>query len=242
MVRYRQDRFEDALPHLNRSFARNERDPDTSKVLGLCLVKLGREDLADTFFKIAVNLVPDDASAHYYLGLNAYTRKRFEPAVRAFERAVELEPASVENRSFLGRSYEALGSIEYAARQYSEANELNRARARRSADPPVLLGTMLYRQGRLAEAERHFREALRYESDSGLAHYWLGLLLERRSEIHAAIRELSKAAELSPDDHRPHYALARLYRRTGEERLAKESVDRFRARRARSQTETFGRD
>ena len=239
LVRYRQDQFEEALALLNRSFVRDERDPDTSKVLGLCLVKLGRGDLAATFFEIAAKLAPDDASAHYYLGLNAYTRRRFAPAVRAFERAVDIRPQSSENRSFLGRSYEAVGRVEDARRQYLEAIALNRAGADRSADPPLLLGTLLYRQGRLAAADRYLREALEYDPDSALARYWLGLLLESRGEWDSAIRELRHASRLGPEDHRPHYALARLYRRIGDQGLAAEAVQRFRARRVRNESESF---
>lgn len=239
LVRYRQDRFDEAIALLNRSFARDERDPDTSKALGLCLVKLGRGDLAETFFEIATKLAPEDSSAHYYLGLNAYTRRRFAPAVRAFERAVDLRPQSSENRSFLGRSYEALGRVEDARRQYREAIALNRAAADRSADPPLLLGTLLYRQGRLADADRYLREALEYAPDSALARYWLGLLLESRGEWQSAIRELRRASRLQPEDHRPYYALARLYRRLGDRGMAAEAVQRFRARRVRSESETF---
>lgn len=239
LVRYRQDRFEEALLLLNRSFTRDEQDPDTSKALGLCLVKLGREDLADTFFEIATKLAPDDSSAHYYLGLNAYTQRRFDPAIRAFERAVAIRPGAVENRSFLGRSYEAAGRVEDALRQYLEAIALNRAGSDRSPDPPLLLGTLLYRQGRLAEADGFLREALECAPDSALARYWLGLLLERRSEWQPAVRELRHAARLAPDDHRPHYALARLYRRVGNEAMATEAVQRFLERRVRNEAETF---
>lgn len=239
LVRYRQDQFEEALALLNRSFARDERDPDTSKALGLCLVKLGRGDLADTFFEIATKLAPDDASAHYYLGLNAYTQRRFDPAVRAFERAVDIRPQSSENRSFLGRSYEALGRVEDARRQYREAIALNRAGADRSADPPLLLGTLLYRQGRLAAADTYLREALEYDPDSALARYWLGLLFESRGEWQSAIRELRHASRLQPEDHRPHYALVRLYRRIGDQGMAAEAVQRFRARRVRNESESF---
>lgn len=242
LVRYRQGRFEEALPYLNRSFAQNERDPDTSKALGLCLVKLGREDLAETFFAIAAKLAPRDASAHYYLGLNAYTRRRFDHAIQAFERCAAIQPGSVECRSFLGRGFEAKGRIEDAGRQYQEAVALNRAAPKPSGDPPLLLGTMLYRQERLDEAEQHLREALEYRPESGLARYWLGLLLERRLEIQSAIDQLRLAAELAPKDHRPHYALARLFRRAGEARLAAEAVRRFRELRARSESETFRRD
>ncbi len=242
LVLYRSGRHEEALPDLKRSFSLDETDPSASKVLGLCLVKLGREDLAETFFQIAVQLSPRDHMAHYYLGLNAYTTKRFGQAVQAFEKSVSLEPESIGSQGFLGRSYEALGNIESAGKHYSKASDLNRLRSERLADPPLLLGSMLFRQAELSRAERYLREALEYDEDSALAHYWLGLLLEQRSEIPAAIRALRRAAALAPSDHRPHYALSRIHRRLGNVRSAAEAVRKFRELRIRSEIETFQPD
>ena len=239
LILYRSERHDEALVDLKRSFVLDEEDPNTSKALGLCLVRLGREDLAETFFAIAVTLAPQDHMAHFYLGLNAYTTKRFDQAVQVFEKAVSLRPDSIDSQGFLGRSYEALGNIERAGEHYSMANNLNRARERRSPDPPLLLGSMLFRHAQFDRAERHLREALDYDQGSGLAHYWLGLLLEQRSENLEAIRSLQRAAALAPADHRPHYALARIYRKVGNPRSAAEAVRKFRELRVRSESETF---
>ena len=239
LILYRSERFEEALVELRQSFSLDETDPSASKALGLCLVKLGREDLAETFFQIAAQLSPEDHMAQYYLGLNAYTTKRFDQAVGALEKAVSLQPESIDSHGFLGRSHEALGNIEIAGRHYATANELNRLQSEPSAGPPLLLGSMLYRQSELSEAERYLREALGYDPDSALAHYWLGLLLEQRSAIPAAIHALNRAAAVAPSDHRPHYALARIHRRTGDLQSAAEALRRFRGLRVRSETETF---
>lgn len=239
LILYRSERFEHAVVDLRRSFSLDETDPNASKALGLCLVKLGKQDLAETFFLIAAQLSPEDYMAHYYLGLNAYTTKRFDQAVEAFEMAVSLQPESIDSHGFLGRSHEALGDIESAGLHYTTANELNRLQSEPSAGPPLLLGSMLYRQSEHSKAERSLREAIEYDPDSALAHYWLGLLLEQQSAIPAAVRALNRAATLAPSDHRPHYALSRIHRRTGDLRSAAEALRRFRELRVRSETETF---
>lgn len=239
MIHYRRDQYDNALADLKRSFSLDEQNADTSKALGLCLVRMGREDLAETFFKIAVTLAPRDPMAHYYVGLNAYTAKRFDQAVESFRTSVELQPESADGHSFLGRSYEALGDTDAAVTQYRRAIVLNRLGPQRTVHPPLLLGSLLFRQAAFREAEALLREALRYDDESGLAHYWMGLVLEGRSQYAAAAKELTRAAELSPRDHRPHYALARVHRKTGNPDSAAQALERFRALRARSEVETF---
>lgn len=239
VLRYKREQFEDALADLRRSFSLDEKDPSTSKVLGLCLVRLGREDLAETFFEIATQLAPRDFLGHYYLGLNRYTTKRFELAAPEFERALALRPDSVEAHCFLGRTYEALGHAERAGSLYRAAVGLNRQSLSRSSEPSQLLGAMLFRQQQLGPAEALLREALEYDAESPLAHYWLGLVLERKSDVTAAIRSLETAAALALSDHRPHYALARIYRRAGRLDRASDALRRFRELRQRSESETY---
>ena len=239
VLKYHRERFDDALADLRRSFALDEHDPTTSKALGLCLVKLGRNDLAETFFEIAAGLAPDDYSGHYYLGLNRYVTKRFEAAASSFGRALDLRPNSVDAHCYLGRSREALGDTETAGSLYRAAVDLNRESEEKSGEPPLLLGTMLFRQQRLEDAKTLIREALQYAPESPLAYYWLGLVFEQTADLTAAVKALENAAALMRSDHRPHYALARIYRRTGRLADSSEALRRFRELRRRSESETY---
>ena len=239
VLEYRRDRYEQALADLRKSFALDELDPSTSKALGLCLVKLGRNDLAETFFEISTELAPRDFLGHYYLGLNRYTAKRFEDALGPLQLAVDIRPDSVEALTFLGRSHEALGDTERSAKLYLAALELTRKQPFPSSQPPLLLATMLVRQQQMERAKDLLLEALMYDEEAPLGHYWLGLVHEQSGDLAAAARALERAAELMPADHRPHYALARIHRRTGSQRLAAESLRRFRELRRRSESETY---
>ena len=236
-ILYRQSRHREALQHLQKSFSLDENAPDTSKALGLCLVKLGKPDLAETFFAIAVRLAPGDFMARYYLGLRYYISRRFDLAASEFRKAVEIEPDYLDGHAFLGRAQEALGDYEGAARHYGKANELNRESSPGSFLPPLLLGSFLFRQGRMDEAESLLLESIRYDAGNADARYELGLLLERRYAFPRAVEQLQRAASLAPADHRPHYALSRIYRRLGDARKARDAVNRFRERRVRSVTE-----
>ena len=102
-----------------------------------------------------------------------------------------------------------------------------------------MLGSFLFRQGRMEEAESLLLESVRYDADNADARYELGLLLERRSAFPRAVEQLQRAAALAPADHRPHYALSRIYRRLGDAGKARDAVKRFRERRVRSVTQLY---
>ncbi len=92
-ILYREERYEAALRDLRESFSLNESDPDVHKLMGLCLTKLEKSELARPFFQIAVKLARDDFMAHFYLGLHYYTTNRFEAAEREFNTVIELRPS-----------------------------------------------------------------------------------------------------------------------------------------------------
>jgi Flp pilus assembly protein TadD len=61
------------------------------------------------------------------------------------------------------------------------------------------LGTVLARDGRLAQAVLHFEEALRFEPDNYLAHNNLGVALMTQNRLAEAIVHYQKAIALRPD-------------------------------------------
>ena len=192
-ILYRQSRHREALQHLQKSFSLDENAPDTSKALGLCLVKLGKPDLAETFFAIAVRLAPGDFMARYYLGLRYYISRRFDLAASEFRKAVEIEPDYLDGHAFLGRAQEALGDYEGAARHYGKANELNRESSPGSSLPPLLLGSFLFRQGRMDEAESLLLESIRYDAATRMpamswACCWRGGTLSRAPSSSCSAR------------------------------------------------------
>ena len=102
-----------------------------------------------------------------------------------------------------------------AIRIYQQAINLNRQQAHLSPWPPLNLGALLVKLGRLQEAQASFRESLRSDSQFPKAHYQMGLLLEKEKKSDEAIHELNLAARFDPTDPEPHYALAGLYQRLG---------------------------
>ena len=73
------------------------------------------------------------------------------------------------------------------------------------------LGALAYRLGRIDEAERSYREALRLNPNYGEAHRNLGLVLLSRRDFAAAAAEFSTALQLNPASTEAQRDLAQAY-------------------------------
>jgi len=117
-----------ALDLLGRAVAAAPDFADARHVLGALLSNQGRPAEGIPHLQKAVELSPGAASYHYALG-NAYRSLRDDPdalnkARAAFERALELDPATPIVHYFYGLTLEELGETASAAREYRRTLEL----------------------------------------------------------------------------------------------------------------------
>jgi outer membrane protein OmpA-like peptidoglycan-associated protein/tetratricopeptide (TPR) repeat protein len=78
-------------------------------------------------FKQALELEPDFAHAHFYLGVNAWVKKKYADAVSHLERAYQLRPQDFANIEFyLGESCYNAGRYEEAEKLLQTALQVNR--------------------------------------------------------------------------------------------------------------------
>jgi len=81
--------------------------------------------------------------------------------------------------------------------------------ARDGAQEHYERGKALYNQGKFAEAEKEYREAIRLKPNFVVAHYNLGLALKwSGGGPYEAIKEYREAIRLKPDYAEAHYELA----------------------------------
>ena len=71
------------------------------------------------------------------------------------------------------------------------------------------------RQGRLVEAERHYRSALEARPDTATAAFNLGVVLEDMKRTSEAVDEYRRAIRIDPRHADAHYNLAGLYQAMG---------------------------
>lgn len=116
-----------------------------------------------------------------------------EPALDGealFQRALELESSGAPVPELLGL--------------YRKVLERDPA----AAGALVNLGTLQFRQGETAQAEQHYRDALRLYPNYALAHYNLANVCDASGRLEEAVRHYSDALRYCPDYADAHYNLA----------------------------------
>ena len=95
---------------------------------------------------------------------------------------------------------------------YEQALKLNP----KAAGAWVNIGTIRYREGNLAEAERCYREALKVSPSYALAHFNLGNVCEELDRLSEAVNHYKIALRLQSGYSDVYYNLALVYERLGE--------------------------
>jgi len=159
---------------------------------------------------IALN--PECFICHTNLGNELLVSGRTAEAVAHLERSLEIKPDAIPTLLNLARVEDERGQPGKAA---------ERLRAALALDPSdteirVHLGTVYAQAGRLEDAIREFREALRTPSDVDfLAHNGLGVALVRSGRVEEGIGHLRECVRLRPDYERGRANLETVLARVG---------------------------
>jgi tetratricopeptide (TPR) repeat protein len=100
-------------------------------------------------------------------------------------------------------------------------------------DARINLGRLLHQNGRLAQAERVYRDGLEIDLTDAMLHFNLGVLLEDMKRKPEAVKAYEGAVRADPDMADAHYNLALLYEATGRPKDALRHMARYRAARRR---------
>jgi Tfp pilus assembly protein PilF len=92
MLRFKQAKWEEAVPLMMRAADENPADGEMLINLGTALLQLDRNEEGVTYLERAVTVVPDSPAAHNNLGVALAKQGLFEEAAAQFERTLELKP------------------------------------------------------------------------------------------------------------------------------------------------------
>ena len=153
----------------------------------------GQYDQAVSHFKVAIEISPDDATAHNALGA-AYIATR-EPiqAIVHCKAALKVNPEDTAARANLAAAMAMAGLPHEAIPHFEKALAANPD----SLDTRSNLAYALLETGRREEAVSHLKKALELSPNSTHLNYYLGRTLVETGKPGEAIPSLERAAQLS---------------------------------------------
>ena len=193
--------------------------------LGCGHVQNKRFSQAIDIYRRLVELAPQDADGHYYLGVALAKERSREAAVDAFEKALAIEPGFVE-------------ALCAAALLHNERED-GHQEALRMVDRAIVLapeqafchfirGFILQARGHDAQAMDALEAAIALDDSLAHARYYLGLLHQRREDHSEAMAAFEAVVDLDPLYARAYYNLASLYARSGRMEDGARVADLFR--------------
>ena len=132
----------------------------TWKILGATLHRLGKEEALPALRK-AAKLLPNDAEAHYNLGVTLKSLGDLNGAVASYRRALQLDPKSADAYNNLGHALQDLAQFDRALAAYNQALALNP----HYAGAHYNLSNVLRDMGQLEDAIASCRRALELQPD-----------------------------------------------------------------------------
>jgi tetratricopeptide (TPR) repeat protein len=206
-------RQEEGTRHLASAWKSDPTDPRICFDYVQALLRRQDFALAADALEQGLKAHPDDAQLTLALGVARYGQRRFEDAITAFLRTIQLNPVVDKPYLFLGRVLDQAGphleAITTAYRHWETKNPKN-------AEAKLLLAKALNTAGEGGnEPDQLLRTSISLDPKNWESHYELGLLLEKKHDYKQAATELSRAADLNAKQPLPHYHLARVYDRLG---------------------------
>lgn len=183
---------------------------------------------AEAKFKRALELKPDLAEAYSALAGVLMDQKKYNEALAAADKLLELDPNNVRALEIRYDSYQALGDEEKA----KEALAALTATDTGGADAAVRIyneGAEAARVGDTARATERFQKAIELDPNLAAAHYALSRMYLSAKRFADAAAEAEKALALDPKQTAAQKVRYEAYRALGDQDKAKEAFQQLAA-------------
>jgi tetratricopeptide (TPR) repeat protein len=185
--------------------------------------RAGEADNAIEEYKNALELNPDNATAHLKIGYLLYNVKgMYEEGMAHLSEAMRLSPGDPRIHHDLGMALLHQGEYEQAVKYLSMALErMPRGLDEQynAANMQYRLGTALFHTGKFRESASHLSEAVRLDPNNARYHYMLAMSLAVQGKIDETVKHYTEAVRIDPDvDKSPtlHDLLGMSYARAGQ--------------------------
>jgi tetratricopeptide (TPR) repeat protein len=163
----------------------------------LLYLDLGRQKTLDQ---------PNDAMAHFELGVQLFELKRYEESIVPFKKAYDLNRTYDLSLLYVAKAYHQSGSMAEARRYYQKCLKLSRNSDRVLFD----YANFVRDQGQLTTALKLYQKLLAANPNHALAVFNMGGVHIRLGEIERGFETIKKALRLNPDNETFHENFGRL--------------------------------
>ena len=220
-----------AIEAFQRAVDARPRFQKAERNLIVTLAKAGRGPDAVARARALAAASPEDAEAHFTLGL-AQSEQDVAEAMKSFTRVLELAP-----RHTLARYNLAL-VLKRADRLPEAIEQLTRAIAiEPRPEAHYTLGVIYWHQGEIDRAAAALRAAIEAEPRHADAHHTLGAVLRARRDWSGAAAALRRAIAIRPDLWGAHHTLGQVLQQAGDEARARTHLAEAERLRRRAQLE-----
>jgi predicted O-linked N-acetylglucosamine transferase (SPINDLY family) len=206
---YNARRYAELESQVRVLLAKHPAAPFAWQLLGGALQMQGKDALAA--FRQVVALSPNDASAHFNLGVAYKTAGQMEQAAASYRSALTLNPQYIEALSNLGNVLQDLSQLDEAVQCYRKALVIQP----RSADTHYSLGNALRGLKQLEQAVKSYRQVVKLKPDFAVAHCDLGSTLKELGNLNEAVECYQRAIEIAPIFVEAYQNLGGLFRELG---------------------------
>jgi Tfp pilus assembly protein PilF len=166
----------------------------------------------ETLWTHTISCTRDNYLAHYNLGTAFLNQGKLDDAMREYQAALEINPASVDSLINLGDVFLRMGKPNDAIAQFQRAVDIDPNRG----EAHYNLGIALSRMGREEEAISQYEYALELKPADGKAHDDLGTLLLQHGRVNEAITQYRQALEINPNNEKAQNNLGNALLQNGE--------------------------
>ena len=150
-----------------------------------------------------VRLFPEQADAHYNLGVLESAAGETRAALGSYREAIRLDPEHADAHFNAANAYLELGTLDEAIASFQRVRQL-----RPDATVHLNLGNALLAAGRPEAAEAELRAAVRLDPDLAPALYNLGNVLAWQGRHEEARRQYDRAVAADPESAEARFNLA----------------------------------
>ena len=154
----------------------------------------GLLEKAETEFKTALVINPEDVQADYNLGLVYYEKREFEKAEGKFKRTLMIHPENFQAHYRLGLIYGKSGQLEKAELAFKNALNIDSKHVPSHNN----LGLIYAQRGQLKNAERELKYILRIKPEYLQAYNNLGLVYQEMGMPKKAIESFKTGLKFDP--------------------------------------------